>query len=74
MAGERKHAEKQKSFDFIIIGAGITGINAAYRITQQFPEKSYVILDRRSDIGGTWAFFKYPGIRSDSDLYTMGFA
>lgn len=62
------------SFDFLIIGAGITGINAAYRITQQFPNKTYAILDRRDEIGGTWSFFKYPGIRSDSDLYTMGFA
>lgn len=66
--------DDEKSYDFIIIGAGITGINAAYRITQQFPSKSYIILERRNDLGGTWSFFKYPGIRSDSDLYTMGFA
>lgn len=69
-----RRKESNERFDFIIIGAGITGINAAYRITQQFPYKSYVILDRRAEIGGTWSFFKYPGIRSDSDLYTMGFA
>ncbi|PIA90681.1 FAD-containing monooxygenase EthA [Cercospora beticola] len=67
-------APSPESFDFVIIGAGITGINAAYRIEQQFPNETYVILDRRGEIGGTWAFFKYPGIRSDSDLYTMGFA
>ncbi|KAM3414969.1 hypothetical protein BST61_g10107 [Cercospora zeina] len=51
----------QEIFDFVIIGAGITGINAAYRIEQQFPNKTYAILDRRGETGGTWAFFKYPG-------------
>lgn len=71
---EKQVAAQAREFDFIIIGAGITGINAAYRITQQFPNKTYVILERRNVTGGTWSFFKYPGIRSDSDLYTMGFA
>lgn len=60
--------------DVAIIGAGISGINAAYRIQTQAPKGTrYAILEARDDIGGTWNFFKYPGIRSDSDLHTFGF-
>src|SRR5215469_15524857 len=60
--------------DVAIIGAGISGINAAYRVQTQAPKgTTYVILEARDDIGGTWNFFKYPGIRSDSDLHTFGF-
>lgn len=65
--------EEPQLFDFVVVGAGITGINSAFRIIQYFPNKSYTILERRHESGGTWSFFKYPGIRSDSDLYTMGF-
>ena len=57
----------------IIIGAGISGINFAYRLQTQNPELSFTILEGRDAIGGTWDLFKYPGIRSDSDLYTFGF-
>ncbi|KAJ5772761.1 hypothetical protein N7457_007657 [Penicillium paradoxum] len=64
---------KQTRFDVIIIGAGISGINAAYRIQDQLPGYSYTILEARDDLGGTWDLFKYPGIRSDSDLFTFGF-
>lgn len=61
-------------YDVIIIGAGISGINAAYRVQTQAPAgTSYTVLESRSDIGGTWDLFKYPGLRSDSDLYTFGF-
>lgn len=60
-------------FDTIIIGAGISGINAAYRTHQSFPNSTYTILESRYGIGGTWDFFRYPGIRSDSDLHTFGF-
>ncbi|KAJ5898402.1 hypothetical protein N7504_008690 [Penicillium tannophilum] len=60
-------------FDVIIIGAGISGINAAYRLQSQFPSLRYAILESRENLGGTWDFFKYPGIRSDSDLFTFGF-
>lgn len=61
-------------FDIIIVGAGISGINAAYRIQTELPSASYTILEARGSIGGTWDLFRYPGIRSDSDLYTFGFA
>lgn len=60
-------------FDVLIIGAGLSGINAAYRIQDGLPGYSYAILEARDDLGGTWSFFKYPGIRSDSDLFTFGF-
>ena len=67
---EESHGEV---FDIIIIGAGISGINSAYRIQTELPSTNYTILEARGAIGGTWDFFKYPGFRSDSDLYTFGF-
>ncbi|KAF3008391.1 hypothetical protein E8E13_000410 [Curvularia kusanoi] len=61
-------------FDVLIIGAGISGINAAYRIQNDGPPGlTYAILEGRDSIGGTWDLFKYPGIRSDSDIFTFGF-
>ena len=60
-------------YDMIIVGAGISGINAGYRVQTELPNYSYTILENRSAIGGTWDLFKYPGIRSDSDLHTFGF-
>ncbi|KAE9382207.1 monooxygenase flavin-binding family protein-like protein [Stipitochalara longipes BDJ] len=60
-------------FDVVIIGAGLSGINAAQRVQTQLPELTYTILEARGRLGGTWDLFKYPGIRSDSDLYTFGF-
>jgi cation diffusion facilitator CzcD-associated flavoprotein CzcO len=61
-------------FDILIIGAGISGINAAYRIQTEGPaETSYAILESRDSLGGTWDLFRYPGIRSDSDIFTFGF-
>ncbi|GFG53741.1 FAD-containing monooxygenase EthA [Mycolicibacterium agri] len=59
--------------DVIIVGAGISGISAAWHLQQRCPDKSYVILERRDNLGGTWDLFKYPGLRSDSDMYTLGF-
>lgn len=63
-----------KHFDVLIIGAGISGISAAYYIQEQCPAKTFAILEGRHTFGGTWDLFKYPGIRSDSDMYTLGFA
>ncbi len=60
--------------DMLIIGAGISGICAGYYLQTQCPGKTYAILEARDAIGGTWDLFKYPGLRSDSDLYTFGFS
>src|SRR3954451_13977274 len=59
--------------DVLIIGAGISGIGAAYRIRERNPRLSYTVLERRARLGGTWDLFRYPGIRSDSDIYTLCF-
>jgi hypothetical protein len=63
-----------QDFDMLIIGAGISGINMAYRYQDSFPRGKYIVLEQRENMGGTWDLMKYPGIRSDSDLYTFGFA
>jgi cation diffusion facilitator CzcD-associated flavoprotein CzcO len=60
-------------FDVVIVGAGISGIGAAVHLGKHCPDRTYVILERRPNIGGTWDLFQYPGIRSDSDMYTLGF-
>ncbi|MCI4674207.1 flavin-containing monooxygenase [Candidatus Mycolicibacterium alkanivorans] len=59
--------------DVVIVGAGISGISAAWHLQQRCPSKSFVVLERRENLGGTWDLFKYPGIRSDSDMFTLGF-
>ncbi|RZV54209.1 MAG: NAD(P)/FAD-dependent oxidoreductase [Pseudomonadales bacterium] len=59
--------------DALIIGAGISGISAAYHLQRYAKNKTYKILERRQNLGGTWDLFNYPGIRSDSDMYTFGF-
>jgi cation diffusion facilitator CzcD-associated flavoprotein CzcO len=59
--------------DVLIVGAGISGIGAAYRIRERNPRLSYTVLERRARLGGTWDLFRYPGIRSDSDIYTLCF-
>lgn len=60
-------------FDVLIIGSGLSGINAAYRIQESLPDVKFTILEARHELGGTWSQFKYPGVRSDSDLHTLGF-
>ena len=60
--------------DVIVVGAGISGIGAGYHLQDKSPDRSYMILEGRADIGGTWDLFRYPGIRSDSDMYTLGYA
>src|SRR5690349_23262553 len=60
--------------DVLIVGAGISGIAAAYYLQTRSPKKTYTILEGRDAIGGTWDLFRYPGIRSDSDMHTLGFS
>jgi cation diffusion facilitator CzcD-associated flavoprotein CzcO len=57
--------------DVLIVGAGLSGIGAAARLTQEHPDRSYLVLEARETSGGTWDLFRYPGIRSDSDMFTM---
>jgi monooxygenase len=59
--------------DVVIVGAGISGVSAAWHLQDRCPAKSYAILEKREAMGGTWDLFRYPGIRSDSDMYTLGF-
>jgi len=67
-------SEKQGDIlDLAIIGTGISGINSAYRAQAAFPGLNYEVFEGRKEIGGTWSFFKYPGLRSDSDLFSFGF-
>ena len=60
--------------DVLIVGAGLSGIGAAYHLQQKCPDKRYAILEGRAAIGGTWDLFRYPGIRSDSDMFTLGYS
>jgi monooxygenase len=59
--------------DVLIVGAGLSGIGAAYRLQQERPRDTYAILEQRSAIGGTWDLFRYPGVRSDSDMFTLAY-
>jgi len=71
---ERPVNETQtEHFDVLIVGAGISGIGGAYHLTKQCPGKSFVVLEGLESFGGTWLMHRYPGIRSDSDLYTFGY-
>jgi len=63
----------KEHFDVLIVGAGISGIGAAYHLRQQCPDKRFVILEAQAGFGGTWRTHRYPGIRSDSDLFTFGY-
>ena len=66
-------ANQTEYSDVLIIGAGISGIGAAYRIHEKNPALTYTVLERRQRIGGTWDLFRYPGIRSDSDIFTLSY-
>jgi cation diffusion facilitator CzcD-associated flavoprotein CzcO len=59
--------------DVLVVGAGLSGVGAGYRLQTQLPGKTYTILEAREAIGGTWDLFRYPGVRSDSDMFTLGY-
>jgi monooxygenase len=61
-------------FDVVIVGAGLSGIGAGYHLQANCPDKTYVVIEGRDCIGGTWDLFRYPGVRSDSDMYTLGYS
>jgi monooxygenase len=61
-------------FDVLIVGAGLSGMAAAHHPHKRCPSKTFVILESRARIGGTWDLFRYPGVRSDSDMFTMAYA
>jgi cation diffusion facilitator CzcD-associated flavoprotein CzcO len=65
--------QKPEHFDVVIVGAGISGVGGAYHLTKQCPGTSFVVLESQDSFGGTWITHRYPGIRSDSDLYTFGY-
>ena len=60
--------------DIVIVGAGISGVSAAVHLRKKCPKKTIRILEARDSLGGTWDLFRYPGIRSDSDMHTLGFS
>ena len=68
-----KSAQTALHFDVLIVGAGISGVGGAYHMAQERPSDSFVVLEAKESFGGTWITHKYPGIRSDSDLYTFGY-
>src|SRR5688500_13677200 len=70
--GERVTMESEH-FDVLIIGAGLSGVGAGCHVQRKCPGKAYAILEARDAIGGTWDLFRYPGIRSDSDMFTLGY-
>ncbi|WP_431470261.1 flavin-containing monooxygenase [Sphingosinithalassobacter sp. LHW66-3] len=61
-------------FDVVVVGAGISGVGAGYHLQDKCPDRSYVVLEGRDRIGGTWDLFRYPGVRSDSDMHTLGYS
>ncbi|GAB2677614.1 flavin-containing monooxygenase [Nocardia goodfellowii] len=67
------NGEVRDHVDVVIVGAGLSGVGAAYRLQTECPGKSYAILEARDTMGGTWDLFRYPGIRSDSDMFTLGY-
>lgn len=63
----------KQHYDVLIIGAGVSGIGMACHLKRECPGKRFAILERRQSLGGTWDLFRYPGIRSDSDMFTFGY-
>jgi cation diffusion facilitator CzcD-associated flavoprotein CzcO len=73
MSQHEEQSVTAEYFDVVIVGAGLSGIGAAYHLQDKCPNKRYVILEGRDSMGGTWDLFRYPGIRSDSDMHTLGY-
>lgn len=71
---EQKHTTTAEHIDVLIVGAGLSGICTAYYLQTRCPQKRYALLESRNAIGGTWDLFRYPGVRSDSDMHTLGFS
>jgi len=69
-----KASREPEHVDVLIIGAGLSGIGAACHLRRLCPQKSFVILEARDAIGGTWDLFRHPGVRSDSDMFTLGYS
>ena len=67
-------ARNDVDVDVVVVGAGLSGIGAAYRLQTERPGTSFLVLEAREDLGGTWDLFRYPGVRSDSDMYTLGYS
>src|SRR4051794_36978820 len=67
------HPQHPEHVDVIVVGAGLSGIGAAYRLQTECPDRSFVLLEAREAMGGTWDLFRYPGVRSDSDMFTLGY-
>jgi cation diffusion facilitator CzcD-associated flavoprotein CzcO len=70
---ERADGNADEYVDVVVVGSGISGIGAGYHLQTMCPNRSYLILEGRHDIGGTWDLFRYPGVRSDSDMHTLGY-
>ncbi len=72
--GGSDKTEATRHFDVLVVGAGISGIGAAYHLKTMCPDHTFAILEGRESLGGTWDLFRYPGVRSDSDMHTLGFS
>ncbi|HEY7775868.1 MAG TPA: NAD(P)-binding protein, partial [Kineobactrum sp.] len=72
-AAAQPKPSSREHFDVLIVGAGISGIGAAHHLQEKCPERTFAILENKESFGGTWRQHTYPGIRSDSDLYTFGY-
>ncbi len=70
----RSSARVDVDYDVLIVGAGLSGVAAAHYLRERCPSARFAILESRSAIGGTWDLFRYPGVRSDSDMFTLGYS
>src|SRR3984957_10679001 len=66
--------DRLEHFDVLVVGAGLSGVGAGYYLKTRCPNKTFAIFEARSAVGGTWDLFRYPGIRSDSDMFTLGYS